>query len=115
MNFSFLKDNGPKDDESESFTSKFSMSMGGGGKNNRRSSVDSEEIKKRQHAQRVESVMGLMDDFRLQCPQTHTGLVVAYTKKTLSPLIDPDVKFKWYRLEGEKDEFILIDESVRAW
>ena len=74
MNFSFLKDNKDnkdKADEEESFTSKFSMTMGG--KSTRRQSVNEEEIKKRQQAARVEHVMGLMDDFRLQCPQTHSG------------------------------------------
>lgn len=49
---------------------------------------------------------------RLQCPQTHAGLVVAFTTTTLSPLVDPNIKFKWYRVE---EDIVQIDESARGW
>jgi hypothetical protein len=59
--------------------------------------------------------MSLLEDFRLQCPQTHAGLVVAFTATTLSPLTEADVKFKWYRMDKAKDQFLAIDEGRRAW
>jgi hypothetical protein len=64
---------------------------------------------------RIAQVMALLENFRLQCPQTHAGLVVAFTATTLSPLTDADVKFKWYRMDKANDQFLQIDEGSRAW
>jgi len=66
-------------------------------------------------AERSREVERLVEHFRLQCPQTHAGLVVAFTSTTLSPLIDPNVKFKWYRMGADMEGFVQIDESSRAW
>jgi hypothetical protein len=66
-------------------------------------------------ASKMAMVISLLEDFRLQCPQTHAGLVVAFTATTLSPLTDADVKFKWYRMDPSKDQFLQIDEGRRAW
>lgn len=64
---------------------------------------------------RVKQVISLLEEFRLQCPQTHAGLVIAFTATTLSPLTDADVKFKWYRMDKEQDQFLQIDQGTRAW
>ena len=42
---------------------------------------------------------------------------MAFTSTTLSPLNDPGIKFKWYRMGGgvNNDQFLQIDESPRAW
>lgn len=53
--------------------------------------------------------------FSLQCPQTHLGLVVAYSSTTLAPLIDNHVKFKWYRMGDNSEQFVQIDEGPRGW
>lgn len=71
--------------------------------------------KKDDTSSRIAHVMSLLEDFRLQCPQTHAGLVVAFTATTLSPLTEADVKFKWYRMDKAKDQFLAIDEGRRAW
>jgi hypothetical protein len=69
-----------------------------------------------ERAEHIAKVLKLVEHFRLQCPQTHAGLVVAFTSTTLSPLIDPNVKFKWYRMGGSNgDQFHQIDESPRGW
>jgi hypothetical protein len=51
----------------------------------------------------------------LQCPQTHLGLVVAFSSTTLAPLIDFNVKFKWYRMGDNMEQFMQIDEGPRGW
>ena len=67
--------------------------------------------------EKITKVCSLIEHFRLQCPQTHAGLVVAFTSTTLSPLNDAGIKFKWYRMGGgeNNDQFKQIDESPRAW
>lgn len=51
----------------------------------------------------------------LQCPQTHLGLVVGFSSATLAPLIDNNVKFKWYRMGDNMEQFQQIDEGSRGW
>ena len=51
----------------------------------------------------------------LQCPQTHLGLVVAFSSTNLAPLIDTNVKFKWYRMGDDMEQFMQIDEGARGW
>jgi hypothetical protein len=51
----------------------------------------------------------------LQCPQTHLGLVVAFSSTNLAPLIDSHVKFKWYRMGDNMEQFMQIDEGARGW
>ena len=58
--------------------------------------------------------LSVMEDVRLQCPQTHTGLVLAYTGTTLSPIINPGIKFTWFRMSGG-DQIDQVEESLRAW
>lgn len=53
--------------------------------------------------------------FRLQCPQTHAGLVVAFSGTTLSPITDSHVQFKWYRQGSDNEHLIPIDEGTRGW
>lgn len=64
---------------------------------------------------RMKEIMSLLEEFRLQCPPTHAGLVVAFTATTLSPLSDPDIKYKWYRMDKAQDQFLQIDQGSRAW
>lgn len=64
---------------------------------------------------RMKEIMSLLEEFRLQCPPTHAGLVVAFTATTLSPLSDPDIKYKWYRMDKELDQFLQIDQGSRGW
>lgn len=64
---------------------------------------------------KISQVMVIMEDFRLQCPQTHSGLVLAFSGNTLSPITAADLKFKWHRIDPGNGQFIQIDESSRAW
>jgi hypothetical protein len=64
---------------------------------------------------RMKEIMTLLEEFRLQCPPTHAGLVVAFTATNLSPLSDPDIKYKWYRMDKQQDQFLQIDQGPRAW
>lgn len=69
------------------------------------SAVSREEREEKERQKQVASVMTLLQDVRLQCPQTHAGLVIAYTAATLSPINSAGVKFTWYRMERNKDQF----------
>ena len=64
---------------------------------------------------RIKEIISMLEEFRLQCPPTHAGLVVAFTGTTLSPLTDPDIKYKWYRMDKEHDQFLQIDQGSRSW
>lgn len=64
---------------------------------------------------KISQVMMTMEDFRLQCPQTHAGLVLAFSGNSLSPITGADLKFKWHRIDPGNGQFIQIDESTRAW
>lgn len=64
---------------------------------------------------RQKQVEQLVENFRLQCPQTHLGLVVAYSSTSLAPLIDNNVRFKWYRMGDTSEQFVQIDEGPRGW
>ena len=61
-------------------------------------------------------ILSLLEGIRLQTPQTHAGLVVAFTAATLSPLGNSGLKFHWYKMvDKTKDSFTAVDESSRAW
>jgi hypothetical protein len=40
---------------------------------------------------------------------------VAFSSATLAPIIDPSVRFKWYRIGENMEQFVQIDESSRGW
>eukprot|EP01038_Epipyxis_sp_PR26KG_P008432 gene8432-11408_t len=62
----------------------------------------------------ISTVLSLLEDVRLQCPLSHTGLILAFTSKTSAPLIHPGIKFTWYRMTDE-DKVLQLEESSRAW
>lgn len=132
MNISFRRTstaNTPdkRDDEEEpSLSKKSSFTFGDMGKNlnfkKMFSDKDSSSLKRSKSGaeddsvnERIKEIMSLLEEFRLQCPPTHAGLVVAFTATTLSPLSDPDIKYKWYRMDKEQDQFLQIDQGSRAW
>jgi hypothetical protein len=78
----------------------------------------------------IEQIASLLRELRLQIPTTHTGLVIAISSATVSPLSHPDVKFTWYRVgtvapdspvsgklqaSERHDNFVCVDESQRSW
>ena len=77
------------------------------------------DAKKKNEGKRAQLsfVMSLLEDVRLQSPQVHSGLVVAFTTATVSPVISSAIKFRWYKMQGgsSNDQFHQVDESSRAW
>jgi hypothetical protein len=66
--------------------------------------------------QQIAFVMSLLEDVRLQSPATHTGFVVAFSTATVSPVSNPHVKFRWFKMNSlVPDQFHQVDESSRAW
>jgi hypothetical protein len=72
----------------------------------------SKEAEERKH--QLDTVIGLLDDVRLQCPQNHSGLILAYSGVTMAPISNPGIKFSWFRMSGS-DQVTIVDESERAW
>ncbi len=75
----------------------------------RKAKLDAEERKNQ-----MASALLVLESVKLQCPQTHTGLVLAFTDSTLSPIINPGVKFTWFRMSGG-DQIDQVEESMKAW
>jgi hypothetical protein len=78
-------------------------------------SISKEDEKKAAKAIQMATIITLLEDVRLQCPQTHIGLVIAYATATLSPISNPGIKFTWHRMNNDSNDFYQVDESYRAW
>eukprot|EP01041_Mallomonas_annulata_P005614 gene5615-11331_t len=64
---------------------------------------------------KISAVISVMEDFRLQCPQSHAGLVIAFSGSSMSPVTAPDLIFKWHRIDPSTGQFTKIVESEHAW
>ena len=62
---------------------------------------------------RIEKVFNVLGNIKIQCPQSHAGLVVAYEGCNLAPVINADIKFSWYRMKFDKME--QVQESFCSW
>ena len=71
--------------------------------------------KKQEQAKSMSLIISLLDDVRLQCPQSHAGLVIVCTAATLSPLYSDGIRFTWFRMQQNNDQFIKVDESFNGW
>lgn len=47
----------------------------------------------------ISQVLAMLEDVHLQIPPTHAGLIIAYTAKNMSPILNPGIKFTWYRMK----------------
>lgn len=54
----------------------------------------------KQQQQQISAVMALLEDVRLQSPPVHTGFVVAFSTATVSPVNNPYVKFRWFKMNS---------------
>lgn len=64
----------------------------------------------------IAQTIAILEDVHLQTATSHSGLILAYTSKKMSPIVHPGVKFRWFRLpqiEGSAME--LVEESQKAW
>jgi hypothetical protein len=78
--------------------------------------LSTEKKKNEEKQQQIAFVMSLLEDVRLQSPATHTGFVVAFSTATVSPVSNPHVKFRWFKMNSlVPDQFHQVDESSRAW
>lgn len=68
------------------------------------------ELKKLQ----VANALAVLEEVRLQCPTSHTGLILAYSNHTLSPVINQGLKFTWFRMSRD-DHLEAVEESIRSW
>jgi hypothetical protein len=50
----------------------------------------------------IAHVLSMLEDVHLQIPPTHSGLIIAYTGKNMSPILHPGIKFTWYRMKIDK-------------
>ena len=79
--------------------------------------VDNEKKSKLAAAEKksqISQVLSILDDVHLQCPPSHIGIILAYTGSKCAPIINPGIKFTWFRMSGE-DQVDTVDESIRAW
>jgi hypothetical protein len=61
----------------------------------------------------IAQVLSILEDVRLQASATHAGLLVAYHGRTLAPILNPGVKFSWYRMCG--DEVEALEDYTKGW
>lgn len=64
--------------------------------------------------QQITQALSMLEDVHLQCPQSHTGIILAYTGSNCAPIMHPGIKFTWYRMSGE-DQIDQLEESGKAW
>lgn len=50
----------------------------------------------------ITQVLSMLEDVHLQIPPNHSGLIIAYTGKNMSPILHPGIKFTWYRMKIDK-------------
>lgn len=63
----------------------------------------------------LKKVLTLLEEIRLQCPQSHLGLVLAFASTTLTPLSGSGMKFTFYRMGLSNEEFLQVDQSFRSY
>ena len=64
----------------------------------------------------LDNIISILEDVHLQCPDTHTGIVVAYSSAIAAPITYKGIRFTWYRQGNhDYDQFSTVDESFRAW
>ena len=63
--------------------------------------------------QQISQTLATLEDINLQSPSSHTGLILAYTNRNLSPVISPGIKFRWFRMKDDQVE--PVEESFKAW
>lgn len=64
--------------------------------------------------QQIAQVLMILEDVHLQCPQSHSGIIVAYTGSNCTPIMNSGIKFTWFRMSGE-DQIDQLEESAKAW
>lgn len=62
----------------------------------------------------IAQVLTILEDVHLQCPPSHSGIILAYTGANCAPIINPGIRFTWFRMSGE-DRVDQVDESTKAW
>jgi len=64
-------------------------------------------------AHNIAEVMKVIQDVKLVCPSSHAGFILAFNGSNLSPVINPGIKFTWYRMSHDKID--PIDGCLTAW
>eukprot|EP01039_Chlorochromonas_danica_P006982 gene6982-7724_t len=77
----------------------------------KKAKVEAEE--KERKAQMMQA-LAVLEDVHLQAPPSHSGIIVAYYGRTMSPVMHPGIRFTWFRMSGE-DRVDQVDESSKAW
>ncbi len=62
----------------------------------------------------IAQVLTILEDIHLQCPPSHSGIILAYTGPSCMPVINPGIRFTWFRMSGE-DRVEQVDESTKPW
>lgn len=70
-------------------------------------------IDKTQNNINITEVMKIIQDVKLVCPPSHSGFILAFNSRNLSPVIHPGIKFTWYRMAHDKID--PIDGCLTAW
>ncbi|KAJ1443510.1 hypothetical protein B484DRAFT_292351 [Ochromonadaceae sp. CCMP2298] len=76
--------------------------------------VEKKARKAAEKKEQLAKIMTILEDVTLQCPPSHTGLVVAYNDADLSPIMHPGLRFTWFRMSGDAN-VVQVDESHRGW
>lgn len=80
--------------------------------------VDADKKTKQAAAEKkaqIAQVMTILEDVHLQCPQSHTGIIVAYAGANCSPILNSGIKFTWFRMSGEDKIDQVDDTSSKPW
>ena len=71
------------------------------------------EDKAMERKQKLTEVLSILEDVQLQCSYSHSGLIIAYTGLTLSPILCSGIKFTWFRMNG--DNVVALGETTKSW
>lgn len=79
--------------------------------------VDTEKKAKLEAEERKVQILAaltILEDVCLQAPASHSGLILAYYGRDLSPISNPGIRFTWFRMSGE-ERVDQVAEGCKAW
>lgn len=64
--------------------------------------------------QEIALALALIEEAKLQIPPSHAGLILVYSGKTMSPIVNSGLKFTWFRMTSD-GEATPVDETFKSW
>jgi hypothetical protein len=92
------------------------MTMNGSGGNGDHHKKSKSTVEQEEKKAMIAQTIAILEDLHLQSPANHSGMILAYTAKTMSPVLHTGVKFRWYRLlQSDGGGLVPVEESQKAW